>query len=77
MKESFPSGHVITVLAPQNPKKRGAAVRFALYRSGMTVGAYVKAIVKRRLPGGKEIAHRDLAWDAKQGHIEVAPAAAE
>jgi hypothetical protein len=68
----FPAELVITVVAPANPKRRAAAVRFALYRSGMTVAAYVKAVKARRLPGGAAIAYRDLAWDSKVGHITLA-----
>lgn len=73
----FAMNAVITVLAPANPKRRAAAVRFALYRDGMTVAQYIKAIKSRRLHGGAEIAGRDLAWDAKVGHIKVEAAPAE
>lgn len=51
----------ITVLARENPKKFGAAERFALYRNGMTVSAYIAA-------GGQR---RDVAWDVKMKFISV------
>lgn len=70
MKTLSPTA-VITVLAPANPKRRAAAVRFALYRDGMTVAGYVSAVKRRKLPGGKEIALRDLLWDSKVGHIAL------
>lgn len=63
---------VITVNVPANPKRRAAAVRFSLYRNGLTVAGYVKAVTKRKLPGGKAIAYRDLLWDSKVGFITLA-----
>lgn len=46
-----------------NPKRPGsmAHTRFALYREGMTVGAFLKA-------GGRR---DDLSWDVKHGHIKI------
>lgn len=65
---------VITVRAKENPKRRQAAIRFALYRTGMTVAQYVKAVTSRRLHGGAAIAYRDLQWDSKVGHIALSEA---
>lgn len=45
----------------ENPKRAAAAERFGLYRTGMTVDAYIAA-------GGQR---RDVVWDAKQGWITV------
>lgn len=52
----------ITVLHKgDNPKRAAAADRYDLYRSGMTVAAYVAA-------GGQR---RDVVWDQKMGWIKV------
>lgn len=67
----FNPAAVITVNVPANPKRRAAAVRFALYRNGMTVAKYVKAVTSRKLAGGKAIAYRDLSWDSKVGFITI------
>lgn len=62
---------VITVLTAANPKRRAAAVRYALYRNGLTVAGYVKAVTSRKLSGGAAIAYRDLLWDTKVGFISL------
>jgi len=65
-------GAKIVVLAANNPKKRGAAPRFALYRSGMTVQEYIDAQIKSNLKGtGKALALADIRWDATAGFISV------
>jgi hypothetical protein len=51
----------IHVLVKGNPKFGTAAVRYALYKNGMTVGEYVAL-------GGQV---RDVCWDVKQGWIEL------
>lgn len=51
----------ITILAEGNPKKGSAAVRYALYKNGMTVGKYIEL-------GGQL---RDVTWDIKQGWISA------
>lgn len=51
----------ITVLCKDNPKRGSAATRYSLYKTGMTVGEYIKL-------GGQL---RDVTWDAKQGWITV------
>lgn len=58
---NFGGDAVITVLAKDNPKRGGAAERFALYKNGMTVDKYIAA-------GGKRA---DVNWDAAQGFIKV------
>lgn len=51
----------IHVLVKGNPKFGTAALRYDLYKNGMTVGEYVAL-------GGQV---RDVCWDAKQGWIEL------
>lgn len=51
----------IKILTAENPKRAVAAERFALYKNGMTVDAYIEA-------GGTRA---DVNWDVKQGFIEV------
>jgi len=55
----------ITVLVARNPKRGKAAERFALYVTGMTVGAYIRAV------GEIGTARADLRWDARQGYIKI------
>lgn len=58
----FSEAGVITVVHKgENPKRAAAAERYDLYRSGMTVAAYMAA-------GGQR---RDVVWDQKQGWITV------
>lgn len=54
---------VITVLVKDNPKRPGSKshARFALYKTGMTVGEFLAA-------GGTS---GDVAWDARHKFIEV------
>lgn len=54
---------IIRVHAVGNPKKGTAAVRYAHYKDGMTVGDYIKAV------GDRKQALRDMAWDRKQGWV--------
>lgn len=51
----------IKILVKENPKRGGAADRYALYKNGMTVDEYIAA-------GGKRA---DVNWDVAQGFIEV------
>lgn len=59
----------LKVAGGHNPKRAGAAKRFALYTDGMTVADYTAAL-------GDEAAkaQRDLAWDSSQGWITVGEA---
>lgn len=58
----FTADGVITVKHKgENPKRAEAATRFDLYRTGMTVAAYIEA-------GGQR---RDVVWDMAQGWITV------
>lgn len=57
----------ITILVEGNPKRGTAAERYALYHTGMTVGAYIKAI-----GGSRSKAWRDLRHDIRNGWISVA-----
>lgn len=64
-------GKKIVLLADKNPKREGSAshTRFAIYKAGMTVAAYVEACVKA---GSKRRAARaDIDWDTKHKFIEV------
>ena len=58
---AFTDDMKIKVLVGENPKRGSAAERFALYKNGMTVAAYLDA-------GGKR---PDISWDSKQGWIQV------
>lgn len=63
---------VIRLLVRENPKAEGslAAERHALYRDGMTIGAYLDACAA--LQGGPRSACRsDLQWDAERGFIAI------
>lgn len=61
-KRLFTEAGIITVLHKgENPKRGTAAERYALYRNGMTVAAYIAA-------GGQR---RDVVWDQHQGWISV------
>lgn len=68
-KTKYPDNWVITVNAQENPKRADAARRFALYKTGMTVGEYIAA-------GGLRT---DINWDSnpKNGWISVNPPPAE
>lgn len=54
-----------------NPKKPGtaSAERFALYKPGMTVGAYVDACI--RAGHSRRNATADIAWDSERQFIAV------
>ena len=60
----FTGSAKITVLEKTNPKRGTAAKRYALYRDGMTVDAYI----------GKGGQRRDVVWDLGQGWIRVTEA---
>ena len=58
-----PLNAVITVLATENPKRRTAADRFALYKTGMVVQQYVELV------GNQALAVGDVEWDTNHGWI--------
>lgn len=60
-KATFKDDMKITILVEGNPKRAGAAARFALYKKGMTVAEYLAA-------GGTMA---DIRWDVKQEFISV------
>jgi hypothetical protein len=69
---------VITVLVEKNPKRNDSAVRFAVYKSGMTVKElrtiYVdnaKAKKAEWVRGGLPLANADLRWDLAHNFISV------
>jgi hypothetical protein len=61
----------ITVLATECPKRRGSAsaVRWALYRSGMTIEEYIVAATATGVSRPK--ARRDVYHDRDQGFISI------
>lgn len=56
-----PSDSKITLVMKENPKRGKSAERYKLYRSGMTVGDFIKA-------GGQRA---DIKWDLAHGFIKV------
>jgi hypothetical protein len=66
----FSRGDRIRVLVDQNPKRGTARLRFALYRTGMSVGEYLDAAAEA-YPRLAYRAMGDLSWDAGQGWIAV------
>lgn len=67
---------VITVLpkGEKNPKRGASALRFAAYKTGMTVGAYLDACAALQPEESRYRWRADLAWDVKREFISVAPA---
>jgi len=65
----FAEDQTIKVLVKDNPKKAGAAIRFALYRNGMKVSEYVKAAMKAG--ASESYANADLRWDSSHGWIAI------
>lgn len=68
-QENFPLTAKITVVATENPKRRGAATRFAIYKDGMTVGDYIEA--SHKAGASKALAAADVRWDHVAGFINV------
>ena len=68
---------VITVLpkGQKNPKRGASALRFASYKTGMTVGAYLDACAAIQPDEPRYRWRADLAWDSKREYISVAPKA--
>jgi hypothetical protein len=67
---------VITLVVEKNPKRETSAAhaRFALYKTGMTVDAYIATCADKLAkiqPGVKRDARADIAWDVKHKHITV------
>ena len=65
VKYKIPANAVITVLVEGNPKKRTAAERFELYKSGMTVQELLD------LSHNQTQAMNDIIWDLGKGWIKV------
>jgi len=63
---------IIVVKTTTNPKRAGskARERFAIYRTGMTVGEYVRRCELEAVPRPKD-ALLDIAWDVEHGFIEL------
>lgn len=75
MSPRYPESAVITLRRPDNPKSGASADRFALYRSGMTVGEYLDRC--HAIQGERNRWRADLAWDVERGFISVSPTQAE
>lgn len=67
--KAFPHEGVITLIATNNPKSRGAAARFAIYKNGQTVGQYIEA--SHKAGNSKALAAADVRWDVAAGFIKV------
>ena len=52
-----------------NPKRGAAAGRFAFYKDGMTVGAYIKAVTEAGQKAG--VATADLKFDSAREFVKV------
>ena len=65
-----PQTRRIRKLVEGNPKRGDAAIRFAQYRSGMTVAEFINACHKLEVPN---YAVYDLTWDSdpKRRFIEL------
>lgn len=61
----------ITILSKGNPKqlRSKSHARFELYRNGMTVGQYVRAVGE--LGRKRRVAIRDIFWDIEHEHISL------
>lgn len=70
----YAESDIITLLVEKNPKRAASALRFAAYRSGMTVAAYLDACLALQPDEPRYRWRADLAWDVKHGFISVAPA---
>lgn len=62
---------VITLVAEKNPKRGASAKRFAAYKTGMTVGAYLDACAALQPDEPRYRWRADLAWDVKRGFVTV------
>jgi len=62
---------IITVMVEKNPKTLGSKshARFGMYKTGMTVGDYVAAVI--RSGRARRLAIRDITWDREHGYITV------
>ena len=70
IKNGLPDETIITVRSANNPKTRHAQLRFAKYRTGMTVKEYTDVCVKAGLNTAKG-AKQDIAWDLNHGFISI------
>jgi hypothetical protein len=62
----YPDTHVIVLLCNANPKRAGSEAhrRFELYRTGMTIAEWKKALDSR---------WSDLSWNIGHGYMKVVP----
>ncbi len=67
---------IIELRVTDNPKRAGsmASRRFALYRDGMTVSAYLRACEGLDQPDVARKSRDDLKWDVAHGFIRIIPA---
>lgn len=85
-KANVTATHTIKLLVAANPKRPNGVShkRFAMYKNGLTVGAYcaqVKTWAAKEFAGNATKAkaqasygNPDIAWDVKHGFIELCPA---
>jgi hypothetical protein len=67
----WPANAVITLLIDHNPKRGASHQRFALRRTGMTVGEYVAAVAVLQPNRRKSQLQSDLSWDVGNGWIRI------
>jgi hypothetical protein len=68
-QKPFDPKQVVKLLRPENPKRRGAGKRFAYYRDGMSVQAYIDVMKEQgRTP---KATMDDMRWDHAAGFIKV------
>lgn len=69
-QDGFKPEQVITLLSKDNPKRRGAGQRFALYKDGMSVQAYID-VMKESMKRTAKQTMGDIRWDFAAGFISV------
>lgn len=74
-QKAFPMNFVITEVRKDNPKRKDASRRFALYEEGMTVQAYTDKAVKEGIT--KALAMADMRWDHCAGFVTIVEPAAK
>jgi hypothetical protein len=68
-QKAFPLTAKITKVMKDNPKRKDAARRFALYVEGQTVGDYIKIAKEHSITGA--LAMADVRWDHVANFIHV------
>jgi hypothetical protein len=68
-QDAFQPGQKIHLLVQGNPKRRGAAERYAEYKEGMTVAQYQEAMKAKG--SSPKLAMADMRWDYAAGFIDI------